>query len=453
MFLMSNYSCTTMELERSNNLDSEEVESIPEDFRCPISMELMKEPVIISTGVTYERKNIEKWFFGYKKKTCPATMQTIESFGVTPNHTLKRLILVWQNSHLPSSSSSSSSPSPSPSSSSSPLPSFKRDEIVSLLKILASSPFKVNALKKLQEIIEIGDEMKLDFIVLGGLDVLFQIIVQILVDCSDFMVFRACEEALGVLQHLHISDENDGRSRVIIEFFSKPECMKSMAIILQRGSKEARVSTISILKKLANSNFNWNVIVNDHQGIGMFKSMLELASDEISSKASSSALQVLIKILDSSKKSRSKAIEAGAMCTLIELLPDSNRSKCEKILQVIKLLCECADGRVAFIEHRLGIGAVSKKLFNVSEMASKICVKILALITSFHPTEKVLEEMMIYGVVKKLVVLLHMSGPSSTKNKVLDMFKKHGNSWSRYPCFPGELKDYLGLHRTPTIAI
>ncbi|XP_071718439.1 E3 ubiquitin-protein ligase PUB23-like [Rutidosis leptorrhynchoides] len=424
-------------IERSN-LDSEL--EFPQDFRCPISMELMKEPVIISTGVTYERKNIEKWFFRYKKKICPATMQNIENFGVTPNHTLKRLILVWESGHSPSSSSSSS---PSSSNKSSPLPSYKRDEMVSLLKTLGSSPFKVNSLKKLKEIIEIGDEMKLDFIILGGLEVLFQIIVQILVDCSDFMVFRACEEALGVLQHLPISEEDDGAK--VIELFSKPECMKSMGIILQRGSKEARVYTISILKKLANSNFNWDFIIND-QGIGMFKSMLELASDEISSNASSSALQVLIKILDSSKKSRSRAIEAGAMCTLIELLPDSNRSKSEKILQMIKLLCECADGRVAFIEHRLGIGAVSKKLFNVSEISSKICVKIFSLICSFHPTDKVLDEMMNYGAVKKLVVLLHMSGSSSMKGKVLDMFKKHGGSWSRYPCFPNDLKEYLGLN-------
>ncbi|CAJ2645268.1 unnamed protein product [Trifolium pratense] len=28
---------------------------IPDDFRCPISLELMKDPVIVSTGQTYER--------------------------------------------------------------------------------------------------------------------------------------------------------------------------------------------------------------------------------------------------------------------------------------------------------------------------------------------------------------------------------------------------------------
>ncbi|KAD4386215.1 hypothetical protein R6Q59_009464 [Mikania micrantha] len=423
-------------MERSNQ-DSEM--EFPQDFRCPISMEIMKDPVIISTGVTYERENIKKWFFRYKKTTCPATMQRVENLDITPNHTLKRLILAWQNGQSPSSSSSSSSSS-SPSSSSC-LSSFKRDEMMSLLKTLNSTPFKVTSLRKLREIIENGDEMKLDFMLLGGLEMVFRLIIQILADSSDFMVFRACEEALGVLQHLPITQGSDGK---VIELFLKPEFMKSMVIILQRGSKEARVSMISILSKLANSDFNWNVALND-QGVGMFKSIFELASDEISTKVSSSSLQVLIKILDSSKESRSKAIEAGAMCTLIELLPDSNRSKTEKILLIIKLLCECANGKMAFIEHGLGISAISSKLFNVSEIASKICIQIFLLICSFHdPTNKVLEDMLIYGVVKKLVILMHMSGPSSTKNKTVDMFKKNCFFWSRYPCFPSELKEYLG---------
>ncbi|XP_062098902.1 U-box domain-containing protein 12-like [Humulus lupulus] len=34
---------------------------IPDDFRCPISLELMKDPVIVSTGHTYERSCIQKW--------------------------------------------------------------------------------------------------------------------------------------------------------------------------------------------------------------------------------------------------------------------------------------------------------------------------------------------------------------------------------------------------------
>ncbi|GMP42429.1 hypothetical protein CsSME_00012182 [Camellia sinensis var. sinensis] len=369
-----------MEKKEKNN--PHQTMDFPQDFRCPISMEIMKEPVTISTGFTYERKNIEKWFFTYKKTTCPTTMQVIHNFDTTPNHTLKRLILAWQNSLSQSSSS--------------PLPSPKHDELVSLLNTIEATPFKVSSLKKLRSIVETDDEMHDHVKKSGGSET------------SDFIAFRASEEALGVLHHFLLSEEDETKT---IQMLSKPESVKSMALMLQRGSAEA------------------SFVLKD-QGMDLFKSMLELASDEICTKASSCSLQVLIEILSSSKKSRLKAIEAGAIC---------------KIMQLIKLLCECAEGRLAFIEHGLGIAAVSKKMLHVSDVATKIGVKILWLICSFHHTERVVEEMLMFGAVKKLVALLHIGGRSSTKNKVVKILKLNVNSWRRYPCFPSELKKYLGL--------
>lgn len=404
----------------------------PQDFRCPISMELMEEPVTISTGVSYERKNIEKWLFTCMKTTCPATMQRIENYDVTPNHTLKRLILSWQqNGYAPSS------PPPSPVQQ----PSTKHDELVSLIGTVGSTPFKVSSLKKLKAIIEMGSETKRDFKKSGGVEALVKIAVQVLDENSDFAAFRDCEEALLVLHRLELSEEDES---LIQSCFSQPEPMKALAVMVQRGSAEARFYAISMFQKLAMAKFDWNVVIQD-QGMDFFKSMLELVSDGICTKASSTALQVLIEIFNSSKKSRLKAIEAGAMCVLIEILPDSNRSKCEKVMELIKLLCECAEGRLAFLEHGLAIGAISKKLLHASNCATKIGVKILWAICKYHPTERVLEEFLAFGAVKKLVALLHIDGRSSTKDKVVMILKMHGSSWMRYPCFPTELGDYLGL--------
>lgn len=402
----------------------------PEDFRCPISMELMKEPVTISTGVTYERKNIERWFHAYKKNTCPATMQSIDTLEMTPNHTLKRLIQAWLEIN-----GKSKSPI---------LPSSRHDELVSLLKSIESSPFKASSLKKLRSLVGNGEdeEVKVDFKKSGGIEVVVKIIVQILAESADFICFRGCEEALGVLNQIPLFEEDEESLQMLM----KPECIKSFAIMLQRGSAEARYCTVSLIHRMAKADYHLNHVMKD-QGIDFFKSLLEMVSDEICTKASSCALQVLIDILDASKKSRLKAIEAGGVCTLIELLPDANsKSKCERIMQLIKLMCECADGRLAFIEHGLGISAVSKKMLNVSNAATKIGVKIFWLICCSHPTEKVLEEMLVSGSLKKLVALLHIGGASTTKDRVIKIFKLHGDSWKRYPCFPRELKDYLGLH-------
>ncbi|KAL5724337.1 hypothetical protein ACHQM5_007611 [Ranunculus cassubicifolius] len=401
---------------------------IPLYFRCPISMEVMLEPVTISTGVTYEKKNIEKWFYTYKKKTCPATMQSLDDFHLTPNHTLKRLILSWKERDSSKSSVLVF-----------PAISVKHDELLSVLATIETTPFVVSSLKKLRTIVEISDETKVDFVQSGGIQVLSRIIVQILLDCGDFVTFRACEEALYILYLVPLlSDEK------AMELLSKPECMKAMAIMLQRGSAEARLHTITIFRNMAKTEYNWSWVVLD-QGMELFTSLFELVSDEINNKASSSALDVLIEILRASKKNRFKAIEAGAMLTLLDLLPDSNKSKCERMLLIIKLLCDCAEGRLALIDHSLGIVAISKKILRVSDLATRLGVKILWSITTSHPSEKVLEEMLVFGSVRKLLGLLHIDGPSSTKDRALKIIKLHGNTWGKYPCFPSELRDYLVL--------
>lgn len=311
------------------------------------------------------------------------------------------------------------------------------------IKMVKKLHYQVTSLKKIRSIVELGDdETRSDFVKSGGVEAVIQILVNenVVFDGPDFISFQACEEALGLLQLLPLTDEEDKTFQLL----SKPEPMKSIAIILQRGSAEARLYAIKMFRQIAKTDFDWNLLLQD-QGIDLFKSLLELVYDEIGiSKASSCALEVLIEILASSKKTRLKAIEAGAVCVLIELLPDSNRSKCEKMLLLVKLLCECAEGRMALAEHGLGIAAVSKKLFHVSNSATKLGVKILWLMCSFHPTERVLEEMVVYGAVKKMVALIHLEGRSSTKDKVINMFKLHFSSWRRFSCFPSDLKDYLG---------
>lgn len=73
---------------------SEEIPTPPEEFRCPISLQIMHEPVIISSGQTYERVCIEKWFKN-GHNTCPKTQQKLTHFSLTPNFCVKGLITSW----------------------------------------------------------------------------------------------------------------------------------------------------------------------------------------------------------------------------------------------------------------------------------------------------------------------------------------------------------------------
>lgn len=66
----------------------------PEELRCPISLQLMYDPVIIASGQTYERICIEKWF-NDGHNTCPKTQQQLAHLCLTPNYCVKGLIASW----------------------------------------------------------------------------------------------------------------------------------------------------------------------------------------------------------------------------------------------------------------------------------------------------------------------------------------------------------------------
>ncbi|CAN6975416.1 unnamed protein product [Brassica rapa subsp. trilocularis] len=70
------------------------VTSVPKDFVCPISLDLMTDPVIVSTGQTYDRTSIARWI-EEGHCTCPKTGQTLMDSRILPNRALKNLIVQW----------------------------------------------------------------------------------------------------------------------------------------------------------------------------------------------------------------------------------------------------------------------------------------------------------------------------------------------------------------------
>jgi hypothetical protein len=53
-------------------------EDVP-DFRCPITTVIMREPVMIDDGNSYERKAIEEWFCEQERERHPSSPQRFTS--------------------------------------------------------------------------------------------------------------------------------------------------------------------------------------------------------------------------------------------------------------------------------------------------------------------------------------------------------------------------------------
>ncbi|KAM6459203.1 WD repeat, SAM and U-box domain-containing protein 1 isoform 2-T4 [Liasis olivaceus] len=67
---------------------------IPDEFLCPITKELMKEPVIAADGYSYEKEAMENWIIK-KRRSSPMTNLPLQRLVLTPNRTLKMAINRW----------------------------------------------------------------------------------------------------------------------------------------------------------------------------------------------------------------------------------------------------------------------------------------------------------------------------------------------------------------------
>ncbi|PSS05630.1 U-box domain-containing protein [Actinidia chinensis var. chinensis] len=89
--------------EQMKNLITEEIAktfvTLPKEFSCPISLDLMQDPVVVSTGQTFDRSSISKWLkrqhMRRENYTCPTTGQLLAHIVLAPNRALKNLISLW----------------------------------------------------------------------------------------------------------------------------------------------------------------------------------------------------------------------------------------------------------------------------------------------------------------------------------------------------------------------
>ena len=60
-------------------------------LECPLTMEVMRDPVITVDGQTYERAEIEKWF-ALGNRTSPLTSEELPNTNLVPNIALRTVI-------------------------------------------------------------------------------------------------------------------------------------------------------------------------------------------------------------------------------------------------------------------------------------------------------------------------------------------------------------------------
>jgi len=79
---------TQEEFDYPTTISSEEVEY--QSFVCPITQELMRDPVITPHGISFERNAIQDWI--NKNPSCPFTKKPLKKEDLVTNYALKNSI-------------------------------------------------------------------------------------------------------------------------------------------------------------------------------------------------------------------------------------------------------------------------------------------------------------------------------------------------------------------------
>ncbi|CAL5381411.1 unnamed protein product [Camellia sinensis] len=74
-------------------------EPIYDAFICPLTKQIMRDPVTLENGQTFEREAIEKWFKECKESRkmllCPLTLKELRSTEMNPSIALQNTIEEW----------------------------------------------------------------------------------------------------------------------------------------------------------------------------------------------------------------------------------------------------------------------------------------------------------------------------------------------------------------------
>ncbi|KAK7375228.1 hypothetical protein VNO78_35922 [Psophocarpus tetragonolobus] len=386
---------------------------IPAHFLCPISLQLMRDPVTVCTGITYDRENIERWLFSCKRNTCPVTKQCLLDHDFTPNHTLRRLIQAWCTligvERIPT-----------------PKSPIDRIQIVKLLTEAKRFPEKqLKCLTTLRSIAFEGQRNKTCLESAGVIEFL----VSTMKHNTQVNSTVPSEAAIEVLFHLNLS-EVQLKALINNEGF---QFIESLFHVLRLGNYQSRAYATMLMRSAFEAADPIQLISVKTM---LFVEIMRVLRDQISQQASKAALKLIVELFPWGRN-RIKGVEGGAISVLIELLIDaSERRTCELILIALDQLCGCAEGRAELLIHAAGVAIVSKKILRVSHVASDRAVRILASICRYSANGRVLHEMLQVGAVSKLCLVLQVNCSFKTKERAKEILKLHSLIWKNSPCIP-----------------
>ncbi|XP_038901738.1 U-box domain-containing protein 27-like [Benincasa hispida] len=372
--------------------------NVPTHFLCPISLDLMQSPVTLTTGITYDRSSIQHWLDS-GHNTCPATMQVLHNYDLVPNSSLKRLIQIWSDSLLDLSQS---------------------DHILTLVDDLHTNrngSVSLSVSASLSKLLCFGARLEQNVKFLGRIHGFVPVLLDVLrcrdVDCSELVV-RVLD-----LVRCEIVDREEFMNMMLK---SDRDCLRSLVLVLQRGSSESRIGTARLLECVAINAESKNLIAENE---GILHELIGVIGIDEDPKVIESVLSCLIAI-SMPKRVKIKLVRLGVIKALTRLLKHRNVSVeiTEKVLRLLAAAAAVEEGRSEMLENGGEcVGRMVRKVMKVSSAATEHAVTALWCICYLFREEKAAEAVAEAKGVENILLLMQSHCPATVRQMAKDLLE------------------------------
>lgn len=429
----------------TTNITIRRHESVPDEFLCPISLELMRDPVTLSTGITYDRTSILKWLES-GHRTCPVSGRDLPpQMIMIPNLTLRRLIRTHVMVGACTQGSCSSSANKVG------IRSEQQEKLITrILGDMACNFMLPDRLKHLHSIAREesikGNKQKLSCFDPAGraADVLVASLLPYYGPAAqdgDAEAVEICKEALGLLRFLEINHQDQLASNALYD----PCTIDLLAFFICQGKAADRarlyaVKALEHLLKTAHTHDHCKSLIDRfHSDSNVIEGLLQTANIHGVKRAS---IHILLLIIMSQPYTRQrlivlKCIDAQAVPVLIELLAEADTRACEKASALLNFLLCYPEGCAAAANHALAVPVIVKKMFSVSPATIGASIDSMLRLTRANVprmvSSRLLQEAVEAGAIHKSLALLqtsllHPSTREKTKALLRLLQKSHTSS-------------------------
>ncbi|XP_066372180.1 U-box domain-containing protein 21-like [Miscanthus floridulus] len=410
--------------------------AVPAHFVCPISLDLMRDPVTAPTGITYDRESVEGWLARGNAR-CPVTGRPLRLADLVPNHATRRMIQDWCVANR--SRGVERVPTPKV-----PIGDADAAEAVVSVSAAARRGDAAACGAAAARARALGKESDRNWRCLAAAGAARALAAAFARLAGERVEGGAC--ALGdVLAALTVFFPLDDEARRCI---ASPASLKSLVSVMSHSELPARASAAVVLRELASSAVDGHTLEAVLRTPGMCDALVGLVRNPISTPATKAALVTAYYLVAASDRAASRFAELDAVAVLVEALVDADKGTSEKALAALDGML-CADaGLAAARAHALAVPVLVKKMFRVSDMATDFAVSALWRLCCAGDAAAAAAcraEALRVGAFQKLLLLLQVGCGGVAKERASELLKMLNGSRGSVECI--ETVDFKGLKR------